>query len=269
MTINTAGLDVQLDIDTDEIYVCSFSPDRTRILTGAHDVPIQLWDTQTGGHVRTFQGHSDMVWALTWERGQLQFMSGAFDRQVRVWDAHSGRCIRILEGHDGYVRCVQATRDWKRALSGSGDRTIRLWNLEDGRCLRVLEGHADAVYDVAFSPDERRALSTSRTARSGSGMSKRAAACVYWRAIACTGRRSPGAKTDGARYQRRRRRSGCGLLTTVNACACFKGTRRPYVALHGAPIRSALRRRRTTGLFASGASRAAPAWTYSRAMKPV
>jgi hypothetical protein len=54
--------------DTDEMYVCSFSPDRSWVLTGDHGTPVQLWDVRTGGHVRTFGGHSDMVWALASRR---------------------------------------------------------------------------------------------------------------------------------------------------------------------------------------------------------
>ena len=223
MTINSAGLAVQLDIDTDKMYVCSFSPDRSRILTGAHDVPIQLWNTQTGGHVRTFEGHADMVWALTWERDQQQFMSGAFDRHIRVWDAHSGRCIRILKGTTvtsgafrqrsiGSERCrAQATA---RSVCGTSRMADAL------ECSKGTRMRSTMCRSVLMSGGRCRHPETERSA---SGMSKQAAACTYWKAIATRGRRSCGAKTDDARYQRRGRRSGCGPLTMVNVCAYFKG----------------------------------------------
>ena len=45
---------VRLTIKTEEIYGAVFSPDLTRVLTWSEGNPIQLWDGQTGLHLRDF-----------------------------------------------------------------------------------------------------------------------------------------------------------------------------------------------------------------------
>src|SRR5687767_14085251 len=102
MTVPSLNSSVRLAFDTGEVYVCSFSPDRSRLLAGAHDNPIGLFVVDTGEPERSFEGHRGGVWALSWKADATQFLSGAFDATVRLWDIDSGRCVDVFTGHTDY-----------------------------------------------------------------------------------------------------------------------------------------------------------------------
>ena len=153
---------VQLDHEGAGVKAYAFSPDGRRVLTGAVDDTLRLWEIETGRCVRTLRGHTSEVWSLAWSVDQRRALSGSDDHTLRLWDVETGSCLRVLEGHKRDVRGPVAwSSDQRRALSGSFDDTIRLWDVETGSCLRVLEGHTGNVWPVVWSPDQRRALSGS------------------------------------------------------------------------------------------------------------
>src|SRR4051794_35328063 len=51
-----------LEIKTDELYTCVFSPDGKRALTGASNNAVTLWDTETGKCVHTFDDSTTNAW---------------------------------------------------------------------------------------------------------------------------------------------------------------------------------------------------------------
>jgi hypothetical protein len=139
----------------------AFSTDGKRILTGADDKTVRLWDLETGRCLLVLEGHTAEIWGVTWSADQRRALSGSDDHTARLWDLETGRCLHVLKGHRGYVKSLVFSRDQRRALSGAYDKTIRAWDLETGKCLQVLEGHTDCIWDFAWSADQRRVLSAS------------------------------------------------------------------------------------------------------------
>jgi predicted NACHT family NTPase len=123
---------------------------------------VRLWDVATGRCLRTFEGHTQMVYAVALSPDGRLALSGSQDQSVRLWEVATGRCLRTLRGHTGYVPAVALAAGGRLALSGSFDGTVRLWEVTTGRCLRTFEGHTQMVYAVALSPDGRLALSGSQ-----------------------------------------------------------------------------------------------------------
>lgn len=163
----------------------------SRLISGADNGSVGLWDLRTGECKAMFPGHQGGVWALrTTEDGMLvtgstdrtlivwnlntgqrvwdlighsstvrcvevvgaYIVSGSRDGTLRVWDAATGRCLHILTGHTASVRCIAA---WGggHIVSGSYDHTLRLWELQSGRCVSVFRGHDGKIYSVAASPE--------------------------------------------------------------------------------------------------------------------
>jgi WD40 repeat protein len=124
-----------------------------RVVSGAADRTLRVWDLATGETTRTLEGHSDSVAAVA-VLPDGRVVSGSADATLRVWDLATGETTRTLEGHSHMVNALAVLPDG-RVVSGSADCTLRVWDLATGETLRTLEGHSDSVAAVAVLPDGR------------------------------------------------------------------------------------------------------------------
>ena len=116
---------------------------------GRDDRTIRLWDTATGKHKRTLEGHTDLISNVVFSPDGLMLASGSNDRTIRLWDTLIGRHKQTLTGHTKGVGSVAFSPDGLTLASGSSDRTIRLWDVVTGEHKDTFGG----VGSVAFSPD--------------------------------------------------------------------------------------------------------------------
>ena len=149
-------------VDYEDVYIdtYAFSPDGKRVLTGAQDRTVRLWDLTTGHCLRKLEGHHSRVRAITWSSDPRYVLSAEDDFSLRVWDLKTGKCLRELYDDHPSHHCVAWTADRRFALAGGFRPQVRLWDVEAESCT-MLEGHEKSVFSVAWSRDERRALSGS------------------------------------------------------------------------------------------------------------
>src|SRR5947209_8223330 len=121
----------RLDIKTDEVYVCSFSVDRTTVLTGAHGNPVQLWDVVSGRLLLDFGDPSVASWAVKWTDDR-NVTFGARDGGVVIADGRTGHAIQALRGHTGFVRALDARQQMVISACGAGAE-VMLWNVTKGQ----------------------------------------------------------------------------------------------------------------------------------------
>ena len=114
-----------------------------------------------GPLIRTFQGHTNSVDAVTVTTDGRKAISGSQDNTLKVWDLETSEELRTLKGHTNWVSAVAVTSDGRKAVSGSDDKTLKVWDLETGEELRTLKGHTYWVSAVAVTPDGRKAISGS------------------------------------------------------------------------------------------------------------
>jgi hypothetical protein len=133
-----------------------------RILSGAHDNTIRIWDVKTGTLIKILSGHSLEVHSLNYSPDGRRILSGSRDGTIRIWDAETGKEIRTVSGNRGGVYFVVFSPDGRRIISGSGNNTAKIWDVESGKEIRTLSGHSGPVESVAYSPDGRRIISGSR-----------------------------------------------------------------------------------------------------------
>jgi hypothetical protein len=74
---------------------------------------VRLWDLATGAACRTFEGHSDWVWAVAFSPTSKLVASGSKDRTIRLWDAATRATSHTLEGHSSTVEVVALSPDDK------------------------------------------------------------------------------------------------------------------------------------------------------------
>ena len=133
-----------------------FSPDGKTLATWAWgwDIPIRLWNAQTGELQKTLKGEErDVVKDIAFSPDGKILASAMKNRTVRLWDIQTGERPRILTGHKDIVFSVAFSPDGKTLTSGSHDGTLRLWDRETGECRNTHTGYTSEVLNVAFSPD--------------------------------------------------------------------------------------------------------------------
>src|SRR4051794_35056834 len=135
----------RLDIKTDEVYVCAFSVDGTKALTGAQGNPVQLWDVASGRLLRDFGDPSKASWAVKWTDNR-NVIFGTRDGSLVIADGETGRAIQMLRGHTEFVRALDIKQQILISASGAGGAEVMLWDIAKGQRIGKLEGHADGVY---------------------------------------------------------------------------------------------------------------------------
>jgi WD40 repeat protein len=81
------------------------SRDGRTALSGSTDRTVKLWDTDTGGLLRTFKGHASEVSSVVMFPDDRAVISGSRDGTIRLWSLSDGReLLRLLAGgEDGWL----------------------------------------------------------------------------------------------------------------------------------------------------------------------
>ena len=123
------------------------------VASGSDDGTISLWDATFPPEAITPDGHTSMVWSLTFSKDGSTLASTSDDHTVKLWDVATGQVRSTLKGHTANVIQAAFSPDERMLASGSDDGTVRLWDLVTGQPLAVLRGGTEGVLAVAFSPD--------------------------------------------------------------------------------------------------------------------
>ncbi|MEH2199842.1 nSTAND1 domain-containing NTPase [Nostoc sp.] len=108
--------------------------------------------------VNRLEGHTDIVWGVTFSPDGQTLASGSRDRTVKIWYPN-GTLLQTLKGHTDAVTCVSFSPDGQTLASASLDKTVQIWHKNpvtgefDSKPYKTLKGHKDWVYSVNFSPD--------------------------------------------------------------------------------------------------------------------
>lgn len=114
-----------------------------------------------GALVRTLNGHSGSVNAVTVTTDGQKLISGSSDNSLKVWNLETGEEIFSLIGHNASVTAVAATFDGKLVISGSDDKTLKVWDLETGEERFTFSGHRNCINAISISRKSQQVVSAS------------------------------------------------------------------------------------------------------------
>jgi WD40 repeat protein len=133
----------------------SYGQESKYLASAGHDRTVRLWDVTTGRLLRTFTGHTDVVYGLAWSPDGRRLATASWDGTVKVWDAADGRTLWTSRGHNEGVLRVVYSRDGRLLVSLSS-HAVKVWDPATGKEIRTL-GPVGGLnrYGLAISPDGR------------------------------------------------------------------------------------------------------------------
>eukprot|EP01134_Creolimax_fragrantissima_P007321 CFRG7321T1 len=131
-------------------FCCLFDRTGTRIITGADDFNVKVWDAKSGMLLRTLRGHIDVIVDISINADNTLLVSVCKQRQTIVWDLPTGKLLKVLHGHIGQtVHNVHLTPtpypDNQYIISTGSDGTARFYKLIEGTF------HESAVFEEAVT----------------------------------------------------------------------------------------------------------------------
>lgn len=131
----------------------AFSPDGTKLVTGAFAGSVQVWDVRSGKELHILGMHANPIPSVAFSPDGKYLVSASWDNTLKLWDAEAGKEIRTFRGHEDAVLCARFSPDGSRIVSGSADQFVKVWDTNSGKELLAFKGHAGAVEAVVFSLD--------------------------------------------------------------------------------------------------------------------
>jgi len=128
------------------------------LASGSGDLTIKLWDVENGSEIRTLEGHTHQISALTFSPDGTTLASASWDGTIKLWNLKTRR-HRTLDVEAGRVNGIAFSADGKKLAIASD--ILQLWNLPSGKKLTLEPGHSDPVSSVLFGHDDKTIITAS------------------------------------------------------------------------------------------------------------
>lgn len=131
-----------------------------KVISGAADGQIILWDARTGKDLFELKGHKAAVRALALSKDERWLVSAGWDQRVLLWDLQGKAAPRRLEGHASPALCAAISHSGELVASGGKDGRVLLWDMKRQKSF-TLSGHTAEISRVLITPDEKQVISAS------------------------------------------------------------------------------------------------------------
>ncbi|KAL6209650.1 hypothetical protein ACLB2K_020590 [Fragaria x ananassa] len=114
-----------------------------RVVSGALDTMVLVWDLKTGEMVQTLKGHQLQVTGVAFDDGDI--VSSSLDNTLKRW--RNGQLVESWEAHQSAIQAVIKLPSGL-LVTGSSDTTLKLWR--GTTCTHTFVGHTDTVRGLAM-----------------------------------------------------------------------------------------------------------------------
>ncbi|SCU91169.1 LAMI_0E04984g1_1 [Lachancea mirantina] len=140
---------------TDKIGGLDWSVDGRRLVTGAADRLVKVWDVD-GENLKEraiLRGHESRVARVRFHPSDRFVGSASFDKTWRLWDVERATELQLQEGHMKEVYCIAFQTDGSLACSAGMDALGLVWDIRCGNSIMSLDGHSRPIYGLDWSPN--------------------------------------------------------------------------------------------------------------------
>ena len=126
-------------------------PDSPRILTGARDRTLKVWNALTGEELRSIIVVGEPPASL-WISPDEQIVAVGSARSgvpVKMLDLESGRFVGNLQAHEGTVTAIGFSRDGRHILTVVDKGFVRLWQVDGFKACRKIQDPCSLVRIVS------------------------------------------------------------------------------------------------------------------------
>jgi Flp pilus assembly protein TadD len=89
---------------------------------------VRVWDADTGKELFTLNGHTGVVFGVSFSPDGRRLASTGNDQTVRIWETTTGQeLLRLDKGHTGPVSEASFRPGGRRLASGSSDHKVLVW----------------------------------------------------------------------------------------------------------------------------------------------
>jgi Flp pilus assembly protein TadD len=144
----------------------SFSPDGKRIISGAWDGTVKVWDAQTGTPLLGLDVANQRVSSVSFSHDGKRILAtsaGGFVNgklvepgMATVWEARTQAPIVELKGDTLPVEYVSFSPDGTRIVTAGDASAAKIWDARTGKHLFDLSGNTHGTTCLAYSPDGTR-----------------------------------------------------------------------------------------------------------------
>ncbi len=142
------------------INAVAITRDGKRVLTGASDGTIRVWDARSGDELRVLRSAAAGVWSIALAPDERRVAVAGQGNVVQIFDLASGQRLLTSADHIGPITSVAYSRDGTMLASADASGRVIVRGSKKGRPVR-LPDQGGRVRQVGFSPDGRRLLTIS------------------------------------------------------------------------------------------------------------
>ncbi|KAG1813834.1 uncharacterized protein BJ212DRAFT_1482194 [Suillus subaureus] len=137
---------------------------RLRLVTGASDATVRIWDTESVGSMGVARKHKGLVSHLAFSQDGQRIVSGSLDRTVRVWDPITGQCLLGPLNLEQPVHSVALPADNVRILAADREGAVFAWDATTGEHLPATPADDPSYHSIVGPLSlERKWIVDSRT----------------------------------------------------------------------------------------------------------
>jgi len=153
--LETSGIVRRYIGHTKKLTSLAFSGSGDLLLTGSEDGTAKLWDTYTGGLLRTFSDDAFLfVLSVALSADGSSALTGAYDGSLVLWDTNTGN-VKWRSGNMGFgnLICAAMSPDGTRVVVGCADGNIRLWTIPQDQPDWTIQPVLGQIFSLEFSSD--------------------------------------------------------------------------------------------------------------------